>query len=42
MKSNQEFIEAEYRKHIRDVIIHKSAKNAVYIFDTVLDEEEER
>lgn len=42
MKKHQDFIEAEYRKHIRDVLTHKSSKNAVFIFDTVLDDEEDR
>jgi hypothetical protein len=41
MGGNQEFIEHEYRKYIREVLASKTSKNVVYIFDTVIEDEEE-
>lgn len=41
MRDNYEYIELEYRKYIRDVLASKVSKNVVYIFETIIDEEEE-
>lgn len=41
MLDHQQYIELEYRKYIREVLASKMSKNVVYVFDTVLDDEEE-